>query len=454
MNAVLKTSSHPQSLDLAAFKLKATAAEPFIAKIPGSKSYTNRALVLAAQRMGRTEIVGALHSEDTDLLAACLNAFGGLAVEKTQQGFTVVRTSEELTAPEKPVFVGGGGTPARLLIAFAAMAKGETTVDGNARLRERPMGDLLDALTGMGVQFRCLATEGCLPVKITGGVAIEKTAWRVNASKSSQFLTSLLLLAAQQKQPVTVQVDGDLVSKSYVEMTLQIMRDCGLRVEHEALRTFTVWPGMPNKSTIHIEVDASAMSYFAAAAALTRTTVVIPGITQSSKQGDAQFATLMGKMGASVVWHADSVEVKGVTLRGITVDMDTMPDTVLTLAAVASQAEGNTRVTNIANLKIKECDRIHAIEAELNRLGSHAVGGDDSVDVRPTDTLTPGSVQTYNDHRVAMAFSLLGLVHDGIRIEDPKCVEKSFPSYWTELARFVAHHNQGSGPAPAMGSAA
>lgn len=433
-------SNAKAELDLAPFKITKTHSDPFEARIPGSKSYTNRALILASQRMGRTEINGALHSEDTELLASCLNAFGGLSVEKTHSGFLVVRDKKKLDAPNAPVYVGGGGTPARLLIAFAVMAAGDTTIDGNARLRERPMGHLLDALSRVGVHFECLGLPGCLPVRISGGT-IKSTDWEVDGSKSSQFLTALLLLAAQQQSPIAVDVIGDLVSESYVEMTLQMMDECGIRVQHNNLREFKVFPAEPTLAKIDIEVDASAMSYFLGAAALTGTTVVIPGITRKSKQGDAQLAELMSQMGASVTWLPDSVQITGKGIRGITTDMDRMPDTVLTLAVVASQAEGATRVTNIANLKIKECDRIHAIAAELTRLGVDAQGGEDYVSVKPSKTIKPGSVHTYDDHRVAMAFSLLGLIHDGIKIQDPKCVEKSFPNFWAELRRFVAHHN-------------
>ncbi|MNV44226.1 3-phosphoshikimate 1-carboxyvinyltransferase [compost metagenome] len=336
--------------------------------------------------------------------------------------------------------MGGGGTPARLLLAFAVMAEGDTTIDGNARLRERPMGDLLDAFARMGVRYECLERPGCLPVRVTGGL-IQARDWSVNGNTSSQFLTALLLLAAQQQAPVSITVEGELVSKSYVQMTLKIMQDCGIQVDHTELRKFVVHPSEPVKQRIDIEVDASAMSYFVAAAALTGTTVVIPGISQESRQGDAGFAGLVEQMGAEVSWKQDSLQIRGRGIQGIEADMDDMPDTVLTLAVIASQGRGTTRVSKIANLKVKECDRIHAIASELTRLGVTAEGDDDSVTVRAGALVQPALVHTYKDHRVAMAFGLLGLIHDGIQIQDPACVEKSFPAYWDELARFVAHHH-------------
>lgn len=427
-------------LDLAPFKLVRTSQQPFVANIPGSKSYTNRALILASQRIGRTELRGALHCEDTDLLASCLDSFGGLSVAKTGNGFVVERSSEILQAPSEAVFVGGGGTPARLLLAFAISAAGDTIVDGNARLRERPMGDLLDAFTEMGVRYTCLGQPGCLPVKVSGG-AIDVAEWSVSGERSSQFLTSLLLAAAQQPRAITIKVKGELVSKSYVSMTLNMMREVGLHVESRDMKTFVVQPGVPQTDTIHVEVDASAMSYFLGAAALTGTTVLIPGIGEDSKQGDAELALLLERMGCSVVWRPEGLQLTGARLVGLKADMDTMPDTVLTIAVVASQAEGATRITGIANLKIKECDRIHAIATELRRLGVPAIGGDDFVEVHPSTRIASGTVNTYNDHRVAMAFSLLGLIHDGVKIEDPACVEKSFPTFWEELSAFVKHHN-------------
>lgn len=416
-------------------------AERFAARIPGSKSYTNRALVIAAQRRGTTHLEGALHSEDTDLLAECLNEFGGLNVSKTDGGFVVTRSLDRLCAPTRELFIGGAGTPARFLLAFAAAAEGATVIKGNPRLNERPMHHLLESLAAMGVRHECLAGDGHLPVRIQGS-AVRTRDWTVQGSVSSQFVSSLLIFAAQQPAgPISVTVPGHLVSRPYVEMTAQMLRDCGIEVQRDAERqSWIVHPAEPRTASIRIEADASGMSYFLAAAALTQTTVVIPGIGRRSVQGDVGFARVLERMGCKLRFEEDSIEIEGAPLTGVEVDMEEMPDTVLTLAAVASQATGETRITNIANLRVKECDRIHAAVTELRRLGVDAEDGADFIVIRPTGRITPATVHTYNDHRVAMSFGLLRLLHDGVGIENEGCVAKSFPGFWTELARFVGHH--------------
>lgn len=423
--------------------LKTFNRAPFFARIPGSKSYTNRALVIAAQRRGTTSIEGALHSEDTDLLAECLDGFEGLSVSKTDNGFIVRRDRDRLQAPRRELYIGGAGTPARFLLSFAVAAEGATVIGGNTRLNERPMHHLLQSLAEIGVRYECLAGDGHLPVRIWGN-PVRKVDWVVDGSVSSQFVSSLLIFAAQQRQgPITVTVPGHLVSWPYVEMTAQMLRDCGVEVEGAADRkTWVVSPAEPRGERIRIEVDASGMSYFLAAAALTGTTAVIPGIGSRSVQGDVGFARVLEAMGCRLRFHGDAIELEGGSLKGVEVDMEEMPDTVLTLAAVASQAAGPTRITNIANLRVKECDRIHAAVTELRRLGVDAEDGPDFILIRPAGRISPARIHTYNDHRVAMSFGLLRLLHEGIAIENEGCVAKSFPGFWTELARFVGHHRQ------------
>jgi 3-phosphoshikimate 1-carboxyvinyltransferase len=421
--------------------LERTTDAPFIARIPGSKSFTNRALVIAAQRQGTTAIERALHSEDTELLANCLNSFKGLTVTRTSAGFTVRRDREKLLAPDEELYVGGAGTPARFLLSFAAGVEGATVVTGNERLRERPMDHLLQSLTEMGIRHECLSAPGHLPVRIWGS-PVATTEWTVDGSVSSQFVSSLLIFAAQQPhEQVTVRVTGHLVSKPYVAMTAQMLRACGVDVETRDGQAWVVTPAEPQKNPIDIEIDASGMSYFLAAGALTRSKVIIPGIGRNSTQGDVGFAKILGSMGCSVRFNNESIELEGAPLHGVDVDMEIMPDTVLTLAVVASHAAGPTRITNIANLRVKECDRIHAAVTELRRLGVDAEDGPDFIAIRPTGRVAPGMVRTYNDHRVAMSFGLLRLLHNGIGIENESCVGKSFPGFWAELARFKFHHD-------------
>lgn len=416
-------------------------ADAFEAHIPGSKSFTNRSLILAAHQMGRTTIHNALICDDTCLLARALDAFGGLHVEQHSDSFVVERTAERLTAPEQPVFMGGAGTPARLVLAFASGVEGETLVTGNARLSERPMQDILKTLGDIGIRYECLKLSGCLPVRIQGG-KIQKSDWLVNGSVSSQFLTSLLIHASQQSQfaSLDVRVKGHLVSEPYVNMTLSMMNSVGLRAEKVAQGHYRVYPGAVNCRDIQVEVDASGMSYLLAAAVLTQSTVKIPGIDLKSAQGDVGLLRIFEQMGCELREEANAVVLTGKPLSGIEVDMETMPDVVLTLAVVATQAAGPVTITNIANLRIKECDRIAACCAELKRLGVRVDEGEDWLRVYPAASFTPACIHCYDDHRVAMAFSLLGLIAPGISVAEPACVSKSFPGYWAEMQRFVDFH--------------
>lgn len=413
------------------------------ARVPGSKSYTNRGLLLASAWPGKTRVVNALKSQDTVLLAKALGQIGGLQVTETDDGFEVDRTADVLQAPSAPLYMGGGGTPARFMLSFATTLRGKTVVTGNARLNERPMQDLLDAFTGMGVRWRSLEKPGCLPVEIEGG-PIEKPEWTVSGKVSSQFLSSLLILAAQQTQHprVFVNVTGDLVSKPYVEMTLDSMRAVGIECGHQDYRRFHVLPFSVSPRRYTVEPDASAMSYFLVGAAITGTSVRFTGIGQRSAQGDVGLARALQRMGCGLEIGDDSISLQGRPLTGIDIDMESMPDVVLTLAIAASQAKGWTRITNIGNLRVKECDRIHAISAELQRLGYRVDEGQDRVAVFGGAGPRPATVETYDDHRVAMSFSLLSLLYPGVSIQDPACVAKSFPNYWDEFSRFRAHHAQ------------
>jgi 3-phosphoshikimate 1-carboxyvinyltransferase len=423
-------------------RLGKTSSKTFEAQIPGSKSYSNRALLIAAMRHGETQITGALHCDDTGYLAACLDLFDGLDVKQTADGFDVRREPRRLKAPSTELFIGAAGTPARFLLAFAASAEGQTVVTGTPRLCERPMDDLIEALRRLGVQCDCLGSEGCLPVRVHGNPD-PGGEWSIHGGISSQFLSSLLLFATQQPEgPIGVSVTGHLVSRPYVRMTLSMLGAQGIEVEEVAPDRFVVHPGMPRESEIPIEVDASGMSYFLIAAAITQTSVRIDGIGGESTQGDVALAQALAGMGCQLEMADDYLILEGRPLRGIEVDMETMPDVVLSLAIAAALAEGETRVTNIANLRIKECDRIHAAATELQRLGIAVEEGDDFLVIKPDGcTIRPARIETYDDHRVAMSFGLLRLLYDGIEIEDPACVAKSFPGFWEELARFVEHHD-------------
>ncbi len=415
-------------------------AEPFTARIPGSKSYTHRALLLAAMRPGTTEVVGGLHSDDTDRLAKALAAFGGLSVEPTAEGFRVERAQGRLRAPPEDLDMGAAGTPARFLLSFAAAAEGSTVLTGAPRLRERPMADLLDALRSIGIRCECLAKEGFLPVRVQGGPVTSRD-WRVRGGVSSQFTSSLLLFATGQPEgPIRIEIEGNQVSRPYVEMTRALMEACGIAARRAGEGTIVVTPAAPLLPRIPVEIDASALSYFLAAAALTGSTVIAPGIGGGSLQGDLGLARALERMGCGLELGEDSVRITGGRLRGIEIDMESMPDSVLTLAAVAARAEGPTRITNIGTLRLKECDRLAAAARELERVGARVEAGPDFLGIHPAGHLRPARIRTDRDHRVAMSFALLGLVADGISIEDPDCVGKSFPGFWEEFERLRRHH--------------
>lgn len=407
----------------------------YTATIPGSKSYTNRALILAAQRVGTTRVKNALMCDDTIYLAKALDKFGGLEVVQDSRDFIVTRTAEKLTAPTEPLFVGGAGTPARFLLAFAAVAEGETTVTGNARLSERPMGHILDSLSAAGIAWTAGGKHRCLPVTVKGGIPANYQ-WSVNGTVSSQFVSSMILFAAQQEaERVEITVDEGVVSISYVRMTLSMMRSVGIKVDQVSDHKFAVIPGRPQADQIKIEADASGMSYLLTAAALTQSTVTIPGIGGDSVQGDVGLARAYERMGCGVRFDKDSITLQGAPLHGIEIDMEDMPDVVLSLAIAASQASSPTLITNIANLRVKECDRIAAICNGFGRLGIKTEEGPDWIKIYPGQP-KPGVVEAYDDHRVSMAFSLLGLLYDGIELDNTDCVAKSFPGFWGEMGNY------------------
>ncbi|NJL28048.1 MAG: 3-phosphoshikimate 1-carboxyvinyltransferase, partial [Thermoanaerobaculia bacterium] len=276
------------------------------------------------------------------------------------------------------------------------------------------------------------------PVRVQGGTPRGRE-WRVDAGVSSQFVSALLLLAAAQDDgPIEVVVAGELASRPYVEMTLGMMRRCGIVCE-DAGQRFLVHPAEPMSAVIAVEPDASAASYFLVAAAITGTRVRIRGLGAGSAQGDVGLANALERMGCGLAMSEDAIELEGRPLRGIEIDMETMPDVVLSLAIAAARAEGPTRITHVGNLRVKESDRLHAAATELERVGVRTEEGPDFLVIHPSTALRPAQIHTYDDHRVAMAFGLLQLITPGIELEDPSCVAKSFPTFWDELARLQQH---------------
>ncbi len=404
-------------------------------RVPGSKSLTNRALLIAALAQGTTHLTDALFSDDSRYFARALQSLGfDLVLDETAHTMTVTGLGGQIPAEKAELFIGNAGTAARFLSAFLTLGQGEYILDGEPRMRERPIGDLVEALTQLGAVVEPSASK-CPPVKIrASGLPGGQTT--IAGDISSQFLSALLMVAPYALNPVEVRLSTALNSKPYVDMTLAIMRDFGVTVERNGYQSFKI-----PLSTYHlplatypIESDASAASYFFAAPAICGGTVRVENISRQSKQGDIAFLDVLQQMGCSIEETNRSIQVTGAAeLRGLDIDMRDIPDTAQTLAAIAPFAAGPTRIRGIASARVKETDRIAATCAELARLGVRIEEHPDGMTIYPCQQFTPATVQTYNDHRMAMAFSLMGLRVPGLTIENPACVAKTFPNFFEVL---------------------
>ena len=400
--------------------------------VPGSKSYTNRALLIAALANGVSCLEKPLVSDDTKYMIQALKGFG-IKVEEEPNSFIVSGKAGKLIAPEEDIFVGNAGTAMRFLTTFAALVKGKVHLDGDERMRERPLADLLKCLRQMGIKAIPLYHNGCPPIDIESD-GIPGGEVTLAGNKSSQYLTSLLLSAPYFKNDTSIIIEGDLTSKSYADITLDIMQTFGVTAKNDNYQKFSVQAGQVYKpQTYKIEGDWSSASYFLAAAAVTKGDITLSGVNPDSVQGDAEFPDVLEKMGCEVKKTADSLQLKGNSLNGITINMNNMPDAVQTLAVIALFAKGKTVIEGIGNLRIKETNRIEALANELGRLGAEVEAGEDFLIVKPGE-YQGAEIETYNDHRMAMSFAVAGLKIPGVKIKDPKCVEKSFPdffSHWT-----------------------
>ncbi|MCI0702023.1 MAG: 3-phosphoshikimate 1-carboxyvinyltransferase [Planctomycetia bacterium] len=412
--------------------------------VPGSKSITNRALVLAALTPMNVDcrLTGALRSEDTEVMVAALQQLG-FAVEPywdDRQPHILFSYQERATIPEKSadLFVANSGTTMRFLTAMVAAGQGRYRLDGVSRMRERPIQDLLDALNQLrGVRAYSEAGNGCPPVVIeTQGICAGQTI-TVRGNVSSQFLSGLLMAAphyADDNQPVIFKVEGPLVSEPYVEMTLAMMRQWEYEVEPVGVNAYRVHPsqGYHNPARYTIEPDASAASYFWAAAAITGGRITVRGLNRKSLQGDVRFVDVLEQLGCRVEECDAGITVHGKALRGVEVDMNDISDTVMTLGAVACFAEGPTTIRNVAHIRHKETDRISALATELRKLAAEVEERADGLTITPRP-LTGVAVDTYNDHRMAMSLALVGLKVPGVVIRNPGCVAKTYPGFWQDL---------------------
>ena len=409
-----------------------------VVRPPGSKSITNRALVCAALARGTSTLTGALESEDTQVMIVALSQMG-IAIEERDGGQTLVVTGCEGQIPQwgGELQVANSGTTIRFLTSVAALGQGTFRLDGIARMRERPIADLLSALGQLGASARSEQDNGCPPVivqarRLPGGKAT------VAGDISSQFLSSLLMAAPLAKQPVQLKVEGPLVSQPYVKMTLRVMEAFGVKVEASdmervAAATFAVPNKVYQAADYAVEPDASAASYFWAAAAIAGGRVCVEGLSRESLQGDVAFCERLDQMGCRVEYADDSVAVTGGALTGIDVDMNGISDTVQTLAAVALFAKGPTRIRGVAHIRHKETDRIADLATELRKLGATVDEYEDGLTITP-DALRAATIDTYNDHRMAMSLSLVGLKVPGVVINDPGCTAKTHPKFFEDLA--------------------
>ena len=404
--------------------------------VPGSKSLSNRALLLAALAEGETELTNLLDSEDIEHMLNALTKLGinyRLSEDKTQ---CVVQGNGGAFNVAEPLelFLGNAGTAMRPLCAALAASNVDTVLTGEPRMEERPIGDLVDALREADAEVTYLKNEGFPPLQIKGKT-LNGGEMSVDGSVSSQFLTALLMAAPLFSGDVTIRIKGELVSKPYIDITLDTMAKFGVTVENDNYQTFTVSGDAkyiaPGK--FMVEGDASSASYFLAAGAIKGGTVRVTGIGQNSIQGDIRFADVLEAMGATVVWHDEYVEITGAPLKGVNMDMNHIPDAAMTIATTALFAEGPTTMTNIYNWRVKETDRLAAMATELQKLGAKVEEGHDYIKVWPTDSLKHAEIDTYNDHRIAMCFSLVALSDTPVTINDPGCTRKTFPDYFTRF---------------------
>ena len=427
---------------------------------PGSKSLANRALPLAALAEGTTTLTYLPDGEDVFLMREALQRLG-LHITPLNA------TTETLTGPGGPwgpqarenaatldLHLGNSGTATRILAALLCGGRGRFQLDGVLRMRERPIGDLIDALLPLcgATTITYTGNPGYPPIHIAAN-GLQGGITTVQGTVSSQYLTGLLLSLPLCREAVTIEVKGKLVSAPYVTMTLSVMRDFGVEIQNEDFRRFHFAPGQKYRSpgTYAIEPDASSASYFLAAGAIAGGEVEIQGLGKSSLQGEIRFAEVLARMGAQVTWKADSIAIRPPAagkLQGLDIDMDLMSDTGMTLAVTALFASGPTTIRGIGNWRVKETDRIDAMATQLRKVGATVTTGADHLQITPPAQLQPATIDTYQDHRMAMCFSLVCLGGVPVSIRDPGCVSKTFPAYFPVLRELLRQGPQPDAPLP------
>ena len=410
--------------------LQPIAAPDHTVTVPGSRSLTNRALVCGALADGTSRLRGWVACDDSE---AMIGGLGRLGVEiEEHEGDLLVRgVGGRFAIPLHPIDCRASGTTMRFLTACAALVPGRVVLDGSDRMRQRPIQDLVDALAAIGMRGRTVA--GHPPVTVHGG-RLPGGELAVDATRSSQFLSALLLVAPLADEPVVITAT-EIVSRPYVDMTLDTMAAFGISVDRVTGNRFRVTPQRYRARSYAVEPDASSATYFFAAAAVTGGRVRVEGLTPASSQADVRFVEVLERMGCGVERGLGWISVRGPRyLHGIDIDMNSMPDAAITLAVVACFAQGETTIRNVGHWKHKESDRMAALRTELRKLGAEVTTSDDEMLIRPPSEVVGTRIRTYDDHRIAMSFAVAGLQAGGIVIEDPDCVAKTFPDFFERLA--------------------
>jgi 3-phosphoshikimate 1-carboxyvinyltransferase len=411
--------------------------------VPGSKSYTNRALTIAALARGPSTLYGALESDDTHVAREVLKHLG-VTVEQHGSTFVVHGHQGEFIDPRQPLFLGNSGTATRFFTAMLTLAGFPCTITGNARMQERPIADLLEALNQLGAEVTSVWCNGCPPVRIgahrlRGGTAM------ISGAISSQFLSALLMVSPYAEQDVTLVVRDTLVSVPYVDLTLDIMARFGVEVANDGYRRFIIRGQQCYTGQAYtVEGDASSATYFWGLAALLGRSMCVTNVPPTSAQGDVRFLDVLERMGCTVS-RGERLQVRGPTqLRPLgNIDLNALPDAAMTVAVLAAFCQGETRIMNVANLRVKETDRLRALATELRKLGAQVTEFPDGLQINGhPETLHGAEITTYDDHRMAMCFGMAGARLPGIRIQEPGCVTKTYPGFWEDLQGVGGHVQQ------------
>ena len=403
-------------------------------RLPGPKSMTNRVLLLASLATGATGVRNMLVSEDTNHMLNALRALGvSISVDATGTACNVEGVGGPFPATKAELFLGNSGTTMRSLCAAVCLGKGDFTLTGEPRMWERPIKDLVDALRALGAEVRYLKADGYPPLRIHAD-GLPGGNVKIKGDISSQYLTGLLLASPLCRSDMAIEVEGELVSKPYIAMTIDVMSRFGVAVENHDFSTFKVQRGQRYVSPgqAHVEGDASSATYFLSAGAIAGK-VRVDGVGSDSVQGDVAHAEVLKQMGATVSMGPDWIEVERGDLRGVDLDLNHMPDAAMTVAVTALFARGKTTIRNIYNWRVKETDRLRAMATELRKVGADVVEGNDFLEITPPEHIRSAEIDTYDDHRMAMCFSLAALGESTITINNPDCVSKTFPDYFDRL---------------------